>query len=137
MLIPLPPLPMDISVRLPGPGMGRLDMMPGDFRHVTRRNNYRSIVKDVWLATNATPGAWEQLAEFDFPDPLDMSLNTQEDRRRFSVLEQMILERAGLYGGGEEAFASTALNKIIYKIAKHGWQGYMQIEIAARDLAHL
>lgn len=135
-LLPLPEMDdlnfHELSFRVRPPG---LDMQPGDFRHITMRESYRSIVKAVWLATNATPGAWEQLAVFEYPDPLDMSLNAREDRNRFGELARPILERAGPYGGGEEGLAFMALTDIMPIIARHGWQGYMEREIAAHAAA--
>ena len=126
------PFPDELAFIVRPPG---LDVQPGDFRHITMRESYRSIIKAVWLATNATPGAWEQLAVFEFPEPLDMSLNAREDRNRFGELAHTILERAGPYGGGEEGLAFMALTDIMLVIARHGWQGYMEREIAARAAA--
>jgi hypothetical protein len=133
------PLPYDdlnfheLALRIRPPG---LDMQPGDFRHITMRESYRTTVKEVWLATNATPGAWDQLAVFVYPVPLDMSLNAQEDRRRFGELARVILEHAGPYGGGdEEGLAFMALRAIMIPIARHGWQGYMELEIAKHAAA--
>ena len=109
------------SFRVRAPG---LDMQPGDFRHLTMRESYRSIVKGVWEATNATPDAWNRLAEMD--------INAIEGRRLFGELAGDILGRAGPFGGGEYEFAHDALCSIIIKIAKLGWQGYMESEIAGR-----
>jgi hypothetical protein len=116
-------------VRPPG-----LDMQSGDFRHITTRDSYRSIVTDVWLAMNAIPDAWEQLAAFDFPAPNDMSLNAQENRRHFNELVQKIVERTDLYAD-DEGLAFIALKEIMLRIAKHGWYGYMEQEIAALGAA--
>ena len=122
----------ELSFKIRPPG---LDMQPGDFRHITMRESYRSIVKAVWLATNATPDAWDQLAAFEYPAPLDMSLNALEDRRRFNELGRTILVHAPPYGDGEDGLAFMALTNVMLEIAKHGWQGYMERRIEAHAAA--
>ncbi len=141
--LPLPlqaPVPDDnldfhedsFRVRQPG-----LDMQPGDFRHITMRESYRSIVKAVWEATNATPDAWNRLAGIELRPYDDMSVNAIEERRRLDELAEEIMTHAGPYGfgppyGGEYNLARMALSGDIMTIAKLGWQGYMEAEIAER-----
>jgi hypothetical protein len=144
--LPLPlqaPVPDDnldfdensLRVRQPG-----LDMQPGDFRHITMRESYRSIVKAVWEATNATPDAWNRLAGIELRPYDDMSVNAIEERRRLEELAEEIMTHAGPYGfgppyGGEYNLARMALSGDIMTIAKLGWQGYMEAEIAERAAA--
>jgi hypothetical protein len=137
-----PPPEVDVnfpenSFRIRAPG---LDMQPGDFRHITMRESYRSIVKSMWEATNATPDGWNRLAGIDLRPYHDMSVNAVVDRRRFDELAEEIILHVGPYGAGvpggaEHNLALTALSAEIMKIAKLGWQGYMESEIAMRAAA--
>ena len=140
---PVPPPPVDDldfhedSFRVREPG---LDMQPGDFRHITMRESYRRIVKTMWVATNATPDAWNRLAGIELRPYDDVSVNAIEERRRLDELAEEIMTHAGPYGfgppyGGEYNLARMALSGDIMTIAKLGWQGYMEAEIAERAAA--
>ncbi len=124
------------SFRIRDPG---LDMQPGDFRHITMRESYRRIVKTMWVATNATPDAWNRLAGIELRPYDDMSVNAIEERRRLDEMCEEIMTHApygfGPLYGGEYNLARIALSDEIMKIAKLGWQGYIEAEIAERAAA--
>lgn len=107
-----------------------LDAEPGDFRHITMRESYRSLVFSVWKTMNAIPDAWLQLRDIEIPRHDDVSLNARLERVRLTEFQNIVLERVDLMG--LENFFHGVFMDIIVQIAKLGWYGYMAREVAAR-----
>jgi hypothetical protein len=119
------------SYRVRAPG---LDMQPGDFRFITMRESCRSIYKSVYLAIASEE--WTILAGLDVPyeytPDAELTDSAREEQRRFGELSGHILSRVPLGGYGEWGLAHSALYAM-HLIAKYGWRGYMEREIAARS----
>jgi hypothetical protein len=130
-VVGVPPHMNPHNVEYLGPLMiePRLDMVPGDFRHITAREGVRQSVRSAWLRLNERPELWNQISQID----LDAG---NEDAQAIAYLRLVeILSEVHHWGGGApfgvDRIIEDCILKTMYSIARNGWDGYIAAEVHA------